>query len=317
MTSTARKKSNSFHDPVMVDEVAKFLITRRDGLYIDLTLGGGGHLKHISKILSNRAVLVGVDRDPEAVAFSEKILKGLPQKIKIINSNFDRLETVMEEIGSRTIDGALIDQGLSSHQVDSPHRGFSYMHDGPLDMRMGPDCEMTAEDIINDYSKERLTLLFRKYGEEKRARQAASAICTYRQKERISTTNQLRKVLEPVLSPKYMSASLARTFQAVRIEVNQELSKLEKVLPQALSFLCSGGHLVVISYHSLEDRIVKRFFSSEAKGCICPDEFPVCVCGRKPSVKLLTRRVVKPSGDEMKKNSRARSAKLRAVEKIA
>ncbi len=316
MTSTARKKSNSFHDPVMVDEVAKFLITRRDGTYIDLTLGGGGHLKHISKVLSNKAVLVGVDRDPEAVAFSEKNLKRLPQKIKIINSNFDRLETVMKEIESRTIDGALIDQGLSSHQVDSPGRGFSYMHDGPLDMRMDPDCELTAEDIINDYSKEQLTQLFKKYGEEKRAGRAASVICAYRREKRINTTDQLRKVLEPALSPKYMSASLARIFQAVRTEVNQELTRLEKVLPQALSFLCCGGHLVVISYHSLEDRIVKRFFSSEAKGCICPDEFPVCVCGRKPSVKLLTRRVVRPSRDEMNKNSRARSAKLRAVEKI-
>lgn len=300
----------------MVDEVANFLITRRDGLYVDLTLGGGGHLKHISGILSDKAVLVGVDRDPEAVAVAGKNLKRLPQKTKIINNTFDRLEMVMSELGSRKIDGILMDLGLSSHQVDSPGRGFSYMQNGPLDMRMGPDCEMTAEDIINDYSQEQLTLLFRKYGEEKRAGRAAAAVCKYRQEKRISTTALLRKVLEPILSPKYMSASLARIFQAVRIEVNRELTQLERVLPKALFFLGAGGRMVVISYHSLEDRVVKRFFAGEAKGCTCPNEFPVCVCGRTPSVKLLTKRVVKPSQDEAKKNSRARSAKLRAVEKI-
>jgi 16S rRNA (cytosine1402-N4)-methyltransferase len=301
----------------MVDEVAHYLITRRDGFYADLTLGGGGHLKHVSKILSDQAVLVGVDRDPEAVAFAESNLNRLPQKTTFVNCTFDRLEIVMKEMGSRKIDGILMDLGLSSHQVDSAVRGFSYLQDGPLDMRMGADCDKTAEDIINDYSDKELTVLFKKYGEEKRASQAAKVICKARRENRIKTTEQLRKILEPVLSPKYLTASLSRIFQAIRIEVNHEMSQLETVLPQALSLLAAGGRMVVIAYHSLEDRIVKRFFARESKGCICPDDFPVCVCGRKPSLKILTRHVVKPSEDEMNRNSRARSARLRAAEKLS
>jgi len=317
LTSTAPRKSNGFHDPVMVNEVAEYLITRRDGFYIDLTLGGGGYLKVISNILSDKAVLVGVDRDPEAVAYAEENLKQLPQKTTCVNSTFDRLEQLMIEMGSRKIDGVLMDLGVSSFQVDSAARGFSYLNNGPLDMRMGPDCEITGEDVINDYSRKQLTEIFKKYGEEKRASKVAGAVIKARQMNRITTTDQLRQIIEPVLSPKYLSASLSRIFQAIRIEVNRELSQLEIVLPQALACLREGGRMVVVSYHSLEDRIVKRFFAREAKGCTCPDDFPICVCGRKPSLKILTRHVVKPSPDELNINSRARSAKLRAVEKLA
>jgi 16S rRNA (cytosine1402-N4)-methyltransferase len=301
----------------MVEEVAKFLITRRDGIYLDLTSGGGGHLKYISEFLSEKAVLVGVDRDPEAVAVARKNLKTLPQKSSVINNTYIRLEDVMRELGSGKIDGVLMDLGLSSHQLDSPERGFSYLNDGPLDMRMGSDCELTAEDVINDYSREKLTFIFKQYGEEKRAGRAATAICRQRRNKRIDSTIMLKKILEPVLSPKYMSSSLARIFQALRIEINNELTQLKEVLPKALSFLEIGGHLVIISYHSLEDRIVKRFFAEKARGCICPEKFPVCVCGHKPEVKLLTKRIVKPSRHEADRNSRARSAKLRAAEKIA
>jgi 16S rRNA (cytosine1402-N4)-methyltransferase len=317
LTSAANRKSNWFHQPVLVEQSARFLITRLDGVYVDMTCGGGGHLEHFTGILSRAALLVGIDRDPEAVIAARETLKRAPQRIEIINSAFDRIDEIMRSLGVGAVDGFLFDLGLSSHQVDSPQRGFSFMSDGPLDMRMNPESGLTAESVVNDYSEKELAAIFSTYGEEKRARQAARAVCTRRMKGRITTTAGLKETLVPVLSARYRNASLARLFQALRIEVNGELDQLKAVLPRVLELLALGGRIVLISYHSLEDRIVKRFLSAEARGCVCPKDVPVCICGHKSTVRILTKRVVKPSPEEVKRNVRARSARLRAAEKIA
>lgn len=317
MTSTANKKSDLFHQPVLSEETARFLITRGDGYYLDLTCGGGGHLKFLSGKLSKDAVLTGIDRDPEAVAAARINLGEAPQKIKIVNSAFERLGAVIGELGIKQVDGILFDLGVSSHQIDSAGRGFSFMQDGPLDMRMGTDAPLDAETIVNTYTEKELTAIFKKYGEERFSARAAGQIGRARKKDRIQTTRRLCEILTPALPARTRNASLARIFQAIRIEVNRELEQLEKTLPQALEYLSVGGRMVVISYHSLEDRTVKRFMAQKAKGCVCPPDFPICVCGRKPELKLLTRKVVKPSDEEIKTNSRARSARLRAAEKIA
>jgi 16S rRNA (cytosine1402-N4)-methyltransferase len=280
-----------------------------------MTCGGGGHLKRFTSLLSKTAMLIGIDRDPEAVIVARETLGQAPQKIEIVNSTFDRIDKIMSDLGIGTADGFLFDLGLSSNQVDSPERGFSFMHDGPLDMRMNPKDELTAEKIVNDYSEEELAGIFAEYGEERRAKQAARAVCTRRRKERITTTGMLAEAVTPVLSARFRNASLARLFQALRIEVNGELDQLKEALPRVLDRLAVGGRAVVISYHSLEDRIVKRFLSAEARGCTCPKDIPVCVCGRKPTVRILTKRVIKPSPEEVKENVRARSARLRAAEK--
>lgn len=316
MTLPTGKKNERYHRPVLVEEAARYLLGRPDGIYFDLTCGGGGHLKYLSHVLAPEAVLIGVDRDPEAVATARQQLNKVPQAVTIVHSTFSRLDNVLNELGVNQADGVLFDLGVSSHQIDTARRGFSFMQDGPLDMRMGPDSVMGAEAVINDYSERQLAEIFHRYGEEKRSRRAASAIVEARRHERITTTGQLRDILAPVLSPRYRTASLARIYQAIRIEINREMEELEQALPKALDCLASGGRLVAIAYHSLEDRMIKRFLADEAKGCICPPKLPVCVCGRTPRVKLLTRRVVKPSDTEIKANSRAASAKLRAAEKL-
>jgi 16S rRNA (cytosine1402-N4)-methyltransferase len=317
LTSTEIKESNFFHRPAMADEVLRFLINDRNGVYFDLTVGGGGHLRFISEVLSEQALLIGVDRDPEAVTEAKRNLNRASQKVQLVNRTFDELGRIAEDLAIREIDGILMDLGISSHQIDSPQRGFSFSSSGPLDMRMGGSSStgLTAEVIVNEYSETNLLLLFRKYGESKYARRVAAAICKARRGGRITTTSRLTEVVESVL-PARSTAALAALYQALRIEINRELDQLTEVLPQAVNLLKKNGRMVVISYHSLEDRIVKRFFAREAKGCICPPEIPVCVCEHKPTVRILTKKVIKPSADEIKENRRVRSARLRAVEKV-
>jgi 16S rRNA (cytosine1402-N4)-methyltransferase len=293
-----------------------YLVTRPDGIYFDLTVGAGGDLKYLSQALAAEAFLVGVDRDPDAIRAARENLKSIPQRHEIVNSRFADLESVMRKVEVGKADGFILDLGVSSHQIDTARRGFGYMQDGPLDMRMSPDSNLTAETIINEYPEKELTVLFKKYGEEKRSRNIAAAIVKSRKSQRITGTGQLRQIIELSGDRRDMIGTLSRIFQALRIEVNGELEQLEQALPTALAALNPGGRIVVISYHSLEDRIVKRFFASEEKGCICPPNFPVCVCGRKPSLKIITKKVIRPSEDEIKSNSRAKAARLRAAEKI-
>ncbi|UCD17938.1 MAG: 16S rRNA (cytosine(1402)-N(4))-methyltransferase RsmH [Candidatus Zixiibacteriota bacterium] len=316
MTSTTGRKNEKFHRPVLVEETARYLVSEPGGTYLDLTCGGGGHLRFISRLLDPDAVLIGIDRDPDAVTAAQSNLKSVRQKVTIVNNTFSRLDGVLAILGIDTIDGVLFDLGVSSHQIDTSQRGFSFMQDGPLDMRMGVGAVRSAGDVVNEYSEEALAALFRRFGEEKRARKAAAVIVKARRTARITTTGSLRDILVPGLSPKHRNASLARLFQAIRIEVNRELDELEQALPKALDRLAIGGRMVVISYHSLEDRIVKQFLARGAKGCTCPPEFPVCVCGKTPQVALLTKRVVKPSEKEIEENRRASPAKLRAAEKL-
>ena len=293
-----------------------FLITRPDGIYCDLTCGGGGHLRQLAERLQPKAFLIGVDRDPEAISAARENLKSLSLKIEFLNSTFGRLDEILAMVGVNEIDGALLDLGLSSHQIDTASRGFSFMKEGPLDMRMDPQSPLTGAHVINDYPEDELRAIFREYGEEKRAGRIARAVKEARSRQKIVTTSQLASVLKPLLPPRDLNSSLARLFQAVRIEVNRELEELDSVLSKIVSALRPGGRAVVISYHSLEDRRVKRFFAQEARECICPPRLPVCICGHKPTLKILTKKAVKPSLEEINSNRRAKSAKLRAAEKI-
>ncbi len=316
MISTEGKRSSLYHQPVMPKEVRFYLITRRDGTYLDMTCGGGGHLKILSESLSKKAVLVGFDRDKEAVLVARKNLKGVPQVTKIINSRFSEIDRVARDINLSKVDGIFFDLGVSSHQIDSSQRGFSFMQNGPLDMRMNLSDKLTAETVVNDYPTDKLLEIFRKYGEEKKARRIVLVIDKQRQKEKIDTTKKLQAVLKSAISGKNLNSTLARLFQAIRIEVNGELDELTKTLPRAFDLLAPDGRFVCLSYHSLEDRIVKRFLRERAKGCICPDNFPVCACGKKPEAKILTKKVVRPKKEEVEANSRARSARLRAAQKL-
>lgn len=318
MTSANGKRIEPFHRPVLAREVVKFLVTRPDGIYVDLTCGGGGHLLQISQELSPEALLVGIDQDKKAMEMAQQNLESIPQRLQLLNIRFSALEEMADCMKFNEADGFLLDLGVSSYQIDTPDRGFSFIQDGPLDMRMGNPAlnGLTAEKIVNKYSMKELTVLLKKYGEERRALSCAKAIIREREKKPIKTTFQLVDILRPVLPTRELNSSLARIFQALRIEVNDELDQLNRVLPQTLRFLRNGGHLAVISYHSLEDRIVKRFMAEKAKGCVCPPRMPVCACGRKPELKILTKKPVRPSNQEIESNTRARSAKLRAAEKI-
>jgi 16S rRNA (cytosine1402-N4)-methyltransferase len=305
-----------FHHPVMVDETIKYLISERGGTIVDLTCGGGGHLNHFAERLDDNAILVGIDRDPEAIAAARQKLKSVPQKLHLVNRSFVEIDEILGSLKIDKVNGFFMDLGVSSHQVDSPHRGFSFMTDGPLDMRMGPDCEFSAGDIVNTYTESQLARIFREYGEERRAVRVAREICRRRTIRPLKTTGDLTDTVGPVLSPKHRQASLARIFQALRIFINDEINQLRETLPKLHEHLSMAGRIVTLAYHSLEDRTIKRFMAERARGCICPPGLPACVCGRKPDMSILIRKVIKPSETEIAANVRARSARLRAAEKI-
>ena len=314
----ADKRSKPHHLPVMAEKVVKLLITDRQGAYFDLTAGLGGHLKALAEALGPNARLYGLDRDPAAVELTAENLAGYSQVKRVMRASFGDLEVVIDGVGEKALDGFLLDLGLSSYQLDEPQRGFSFRRDGPLDMRFDPQSHrMTAAALVNSLDEERLAQIMHSFGEERRARRIAKAIVRQREKKMIQTTTELADVVAGVIPPPYQTKSLARVFQAFRIAVNGELDQLEAVLPQALSRLKVGGRLAVISYHSLEDRLVKRFFQREAKGCVCPPRLPRCVCGAVPRVRVLTRKAITPQPEEKNQNPRARSAKLRAAEKTA
>lgn len=294
------------------------LITDTRGAYLDLTAGGGGHLKALAGALESEARLYGVDVDPEAVARVNRAMEGIEQFRGAIEVNFGNIAAGVEQLGEGKFDGVLIDLGISSYQLDDPSRGISFRFDGPLDMRFSPEIDRSAADLVNSLAERELKRIFAEYGEERQAARIARAIVTERQKGMIHTTSQLREIVTSIVREPHRTKSLARVFQALRIAVNRELEQLEKVLPAALGLLNEGGRLAVIAYHSLEDRLVKRFFQVQAKGdCTCPPELPTCLCGARPTVKLITRKPVYPDESEISRNSRARSARLRVAEKLA
>ncbi|MBD3359527.1 MAG: 16S rRNA (cytosine(1402)-N(4))-methyltransferase RsmH [Candidatus Buchananbacteria bacterium] len=306
------------HKPVLLDEVVEYLKPQPNQNFIDCTVGGGGHAKAILQKTGPNGKLLGIDLDIQAIEAAKQNLQEFKDRIILINDNYQNLKQILYDTGFNKINGILLDLGLSSYQIQAKTRGFSFKGDSFLDMRFG-ETEQTAADIINKYKEADLIRIFKEYGEERYAKQIAQEIVDLRKKQPITKTNQLVDIIEKVYKnkPKPKKIHVAtKVFQALRIEVNNELANLKKILPQALEALFKNGRLVVISFHSLEDKIVKEFFKKESKDCLCPPQIPVCVCEHKAQLKILTKKVVKPSQTEIMKNPRSRSAKLRAVVKI-
>ena len=306
------------HVPVLKDEVIDSLAIRPDGVYVDATLGGAGHSAEIAARLDGGR-LIGFDQDAAAIAASKKRLAPFGSTVTFINQNFKTIKSVLTELGISGVDGALMDLGVSSYQLDEGERGFSYQTDAPLDMRMDRRNLFSAYEVVNQYSAEQLETIIFQYGEDRWARRIAEFIVAARGEEPIRTTGQLVDVIKkavPKGARKDGPHPAKRTFQAIRIEVNGELAILEQAVEDFADCLKPGGRLAVITFHSLEDRIVKNVFARLAAGCICPKEFPVCVCGKKPQGRLVSRKPITAGKKELEDNPRARSAKLRVFEKI-
>lgn len=306
------------HISVLLNESVDALNIKENGIYADGTLGGGGHSEKILERLSGSGLLIGIDQDAEAICAAKKRLEKFTNVI-YENTNFKNIRDILIRNSIENIDGAVLDLGVSSYQLDNADRGFSYIADSRLDMRMDLSSELDAYKVVNTYSEENLAKIFFEYGEEKFSRRIASQIVKTRGEKPIETTLELSELVKKCIPQKTVkkgSHPAKRVFQAIRIEVNGELAILEGALNDFFDVLKPGGRLAVISFHSLEDRIVKNTFASLAKGCVCPKDFPVCVCGKKPRGKIITRKAVVPSDDEIDRNKRSKSSKLRVIEKL-
>jgi len=299
-----------YHRPVLVDEVVELMAPVVPGVVVDATFGGGGHTRRMLDEFGDEVTVIAIDRDPEAVANAA----GLP--VRVVQGNYGDLAEIISSQGSPEVSGVLFDFGVSSHQLDEAERGFSYRREGPLDMRMGPDAEIDASVIVNEWPVGELTRVIREFGEEPLARRIAQAIVASRP---IDSTATLSTVIAQAMPAARRRAGhpARRTFQAIRIAVNDELRSVDAGINQALDLVQPGGRVIAISYHSLEDRIVKRAFAERSAGCTCPPDLPVCGCGNTAQVRVLTRRPIRASSAEIEDNNRARSAALRAVEKVA
>ena len=309
--------SEFHHVSVLLDECIAGLNIKPDGIYVDGTLGGAGHSYHIAEKLTTGR-LIGIDRDPVALEAAGKRLAPFADRVTLVHSNFCRMGEVLRDLGIAGVDGILLDLGVSSPQLDDGQRGFSYMTDAPLDMRMDNGDALSAHTVVNTWSYEELKRILYDYGEERYAPAIASAIVRRREEKPIETTLELVDIIRsamPSAALREKQHPAKRTFQAIRIAVNDELNSVSKAMEAAIPCLNPGGRLAVITFHSLEDRIVKNAMAAAAKGCICPPEFPVCVCGRKPQVTVLTRKPIVSGEEELERNPRARSAKLRICEK--
>lgn len=307
------------HKSVLLYECIENLNIKPDGIYVDGTLGGGGHSSHICEHLSEHGMLIGIDRDIDALNATSKRLEKYNCKKIFVQSNYSDIKNILDEQGIEGIDGALLDLGVSSFQLDNAERGFSYMQKAPLDMRMNRDDSFTAYDVVNDYSEAELANLIKKYGEERWAKRIAKFICDSRKQKPIENTEELVEIIKAAIPAKARREGphpAKRTFQAIRIEVNDELGQLERAIGDFCDVLNPKGRFCVISFHSLEDRIVKEIFNERFDPCTCPKEFPVCVCGKKPEVKKITKKPIVSNEEELEENPRARSAKLRVIEKI-
>lgn len=306
------------HKSVLLDECIDALAIKPEGIYLDGTLGGAGHsLEIVSRLTTGR--LIGVDRDRVALAAAQERLKDYLPRVTFVHSNFSELDRILEELQIPAVDGMLFDLGVSSPQLDDALRGFSYMADAPLDMRMDRDDPLTAGEIVNRWPQEELRRILYEYGEERYAPQIAAAIVRSREKKPIETTLELVDIIRSAMPPQALREKqhpAKRSFQAIRIAVNDELSSVSKMMQAAIRRLKPGGRLAVITFHSLEDRIVKSEMQQAARGCTCPPEFPVCVCGKKPQIRLVTRKPIVSGAKELEVNPRARSAKLRVAEKL-
>lgn len=301
------------HQPVLYHEIIHALQPKNEGFYVDGTLGAGGHARGILEACAPDGRLLGLDVDPQALALARETLAPYGERARLIQASYTSLAALLHEIGWEKVDGILLDLGLSSMQLDTPERGFSFQHDAPLDMRFDPASPTTAADLVNTLSPAELADLIYRYGEERASRRIAQAIVQARP---LRTTRQLAAVIESVLHRRGHVHPATQTFQALRIAVNQELDRVENVLPQAAAALRPGGRLAIISFHSLEDRIVKEYFRRESRDCVCPPKQPVCTCGHIATLKEIARKPIAPGKAEVKANPRARSAKLRIAEKL-
>ena len=310
--------SQFHHISVLLNECLDGLSMRPDGIYVDGTLGGAGHSSQIAKRLTTGR-LIGIDRDPIALEAAGKRLEPYKDRVSLVHSNFCEIAKVLKDLNISGVDGILLDLGVSSPQLDDGSRGFSYMVDAPLDMRMNNQDALNAETVVNTWPQEELRRILYTYGEERYAPQIAAAICRRREQQPIKTTLELVDIIRSAMPPAALREKqhpAKRSFQAIRIAVNDELGAVEKVMEDAIPLLNPGGRLAVITFHSLEDRIVKTAMAAAAKGCTCPPEFPVCVCGKKPQVKLVSRKPIVATDEELNENPRSRSAKLRVCEKL-
>ncbi len=308
----------SEHEPVLLQELIDILDCKQDGIYLDGTLGRGGHTEAILNKIGNNGLVIAIDRDMQAIKEVRKKL-GKHKNLKLIHGNFSDIPDILDNLQIDKVNGMIFDLGISSPQVDNPDRGFSYRYDGPLDMRMNKKQKLTAADIVNNHPFEELSEIIKKYGEERWADRIAKFIVNYREKNKISRTSELVEIIKnaiPAGARRKGGHPARRTFQALRIATNDELNLLEKMITKAVERLKPGGKICIISFHSLEDRIVKHIFRELAKECICPPDFPICVCDHTPELKVYRKNPLRPGKDEIKRNPRARSAKLRIAEKL-
>ena len=306
------------HTSVLLQESIEALQIKKDGIYIDGTLGGGGHSEAILQKLQGGR-LIGIDRDPDAIAAATRRLTPFKNSVTIVNSNYEHMNMIINKLGYKEVDGILLDLGVSSYQLDEGSRGFSYMkEDARLDMRMDQRSALDAMTVVNTYSDDELTTIFREYGEERFAKRIAERIVERRKEAPIETTGELNRIIDEAIPAKYKRTGghpSKRVYQALRIEVNEELGTLKGCIDGMIDLLSAGGRLCVITFHSLEDRIVKQAFRRNEDPCTCPKNLPVCVCGKKPKGRVITRKPILPSETEMEQNSRAKSAKLRVFER--
>lgn len=308
------------HKSVLLDEVIEGLNIKPDGIYVDGTLGGAGHSFHICERLTEGGRLIGIDQDEDAIAAAGKRLEPFKDRVTIVRDNYCNIKRVLDELNINKVDGILLDIGVSSYQLDTADRGFTYKEeDAPLDMRMDRRMTITAEDIVNDYSEKELFRVIRDYGEDQFAKNIAKHIVMARQERRITTTGELTEIIKAAIPMKFRvngGHPAKKTFQAIRIELNKELEVLENSIDDMIELLNDEGRLCIITFHSLEDRIVKNRFRDNVNTCTCPPEFPVCVCGNKPKGSVVTRKPIVPGQKELMENKRAKSSKLRIFERI-
>lgn len=306
-----------YHKPVLFDEVIENIVTNEEGVYLDCTLGGAGHTQGILENTSEKAVVIAIDQDDDAIEFAGKKLENYKERIKIFKDNFKNLDTVLYMAGYEKVSGILMDIGVSSYQLDDPERGFSYKYEAKLDMRMNKNAKISAYEVINEFSEQEIADILYKYGEEPKSRRIARKITEARKEKKIETTTELADIVIRAIGKSMKRHPAKRTFQAVRMYVNQELEVLEEALEKAVELLEDRGRLLVITFHSLEDRIVKNKFREFEKPCKCPPNIPICVCGKESLGKVITKKPIVAGELELNDNSRAHSAKLRVFERRA
>ena len=310
------KIGNDYHIPVLYYETLDNLVINPDGIYIDCTLGGGSHSEGILERLSDKGLLISIDQDTNAIEYSKKRLEKFGSKWKVFKGNFENIDTIAYMAGVDKVDGILMDIGVSSKQLDDPKRGFSYRYDVKLDMRMNREQKISAYDVVNTYSEEQLSKIIFEYGEERHARKIAKLIVEERKSSPIEKTSDLIALIKRAYPERASKHPAKKTFQAIRIEVNRELEVLENAMSKAVELLKVGGRLAIITFHSLEDRIVKNKFKDLATACKCPKDIPICVCGGVKKFEIITKKPIIPIDDELKNNNRAHSSKLRILERI-